>query len=206
MGRSLRKRIVTTYGEASRAFNKVRGELWKLGVLWDGSKLDRVQCFFDPFTPVLTLAGFMGYYQFKDRTIHFPAVYSGVYFRKGDHVPLPIPAWIDKNSPSDVFRHEFGHALAHRYRNALNDGDLFRKAFEGPYGERPAPGTDPEDWEGRCVSRYAAKKTQEDFAETFMLFVKHKGKIPEKFSRRPAIRRKWKAVAEIMKRVAASPR
>ena len=46
--------------------------------------------------------------------------------------------------------------------------------------------------------------TQEDFAETFMLFVKHKGKIPTKFARKPAIRKKWKAVAEIVKRVAAA--
>ena len=39
-----------------------------------------------------------------------------------------------------------------------------------------------------------------------MLFVKHKGKIPAKFARKPAIRKKWKAVAEIVKCVAAATR
>ena len=39
-----------------------------------------------------------------------------------------------------------------------------------------------------------------------MLFVKHKGKIPAKFAKRPVIRKKWKAVAEIVKRVAAAKR
>ena len=39
-----------------------------------------------------------------------------------------------------------------------------------------------------------------------MLFVKHKGKIPAKFAKKPAIRKKWKAVAEIVKRVAAAKR
>ena len=34
--------------------------------------------------------------------------------------------------------------------------------------------------------------TQEDFAETFMLFVKHKGKIPARFAKRTVIRKKWK--------------
>ena len=48
--------------------------------------------------------------------------------------------------------------------------------------------------------------TQEDFAETFMLFVKHKGKIPARFAKRTVIRKKWKAVAEIVRRVAAAKR
>lgn len=48
--------------------------------------------------------------------------------------------------------------------------------------------------------------TQEDFAETFMFFMKHKGEIPAKFAKKPAIQKKWKAVAEIVKRVAAATR
>ena len=39
-----------------------------------------------------------------------------------------------------------------------------------------------------------------------MLFVKHKGKIPVKFAKRPAIRKKWNAVAAIVKAVAAQSR
>ena len=58
----------------------------------------------------------------------------------------------------------------------------------------------------RYVSEYASSATQEDFAETFMLFVKYKGKIPAKFAKRPVIRKKWKAVAKIVKRVAAAKR
>ena len=61
-------------------------------------------------------------------------------------------------------------------------------------------------WEERYVSEYATDSTQEDFAETFMLFVKHKGKIPARFAKKPAIRKKWKTVAEIVKRVAATTR
>ena len=55
-----------------------------------------------------------------------------------------------------------------------------------------------------CTSfEEATRATQEDFAETFMLFVKHKGKIPARFAKKPVIRKKWEAVAEIVKRVAA---
>ena len=189
-------KIYTSFKEVTRAYNKVRMELGNLGVLWDGSKLDGVECIYEPFQ-WRGLISWMGFYDFDDRNIHFPAVYNGLDF----HL-----RWTDKNSAADVMRHEFGHALAHRYPKTLRDGDLFLRAFGGPYGIRPARGTDPDDWEGRCVTPYAATRTQEDFAETFMLFVKHKGKIPAKFAKKPAIRRKWRAVAEIVKRVAKAQR
>lgn len=186
--------IFTTKRDVFRAYDKVRGELIAFGLLWDGSKLDEVGCFYEPLEPH-GLVGWMGFYQFDDRSIHFPAVYNGLAldFR-----------WYDKNSALDVMRHEFGHALAHRYPEALRDGDVFLRAFGGPYGKRPARGTDPDDWDGRCVTPYAATATREDFAETFMLFVKHKGKIPAKFARKTAIRKKWNAVAKIVRAVAAS--
>ena len=38
------------------------------------------------------------------------------------------------------------------------------------------------------------------------VFVKHKGKIPAKFARKSAIRKKWHAVAKIVKAVAAAAR
>ena len=189
-------RILTSFGDMSRAYNKARVELIRLGLLWDGSKLDKVQCIYDPFD-WHGLIRWMGFYQYDDRNIHFPAVYNGLDWSLG---------WTDKNSAIDVLRHEFAHALAHRYPKALRDGDLFKKAFGGSYGDRTARGTDPDDWEGRCVTEYAATQTQEDFAETFMLYLKHKGNIPAKFAKKPAIRKKWNAVEKIIRRVADSPR
>ena len=37
-----------------------------------------------------------------------------------------------------------------------------------------------------------------------MLFVKHKGKLPAQFKGKTVIVKKWKSVAEIVKRVAAA--
>ena len=192
-------KIFTSRETLSRAYHKVRMELWKLGVLWAGSKLDEVECHFEPFNPS-GLAGYMGFceeIEDGDGNIHIPMVYNGFDWRL---------RWTDKDSANDVLRHEFGHALADRYRGALKKGSLFRKAFDGTYGENPTRATDSGDWEDDYVSKYATDSTQEDFAETFMFYLKHKGKIPAKFAKKPAIRKKWKAVAKIIRRVAASPR
>ena len=182
----------------ARAYDKVRKELIGFGVLWDGSKLDGVECSYLTIAPSMTFTGTMGRYQEKKKTIEFPSMY------------LPIAAlWRDlgvKANALDVIRHEFGHALADLYPGALKKGGLFRAAFGGAYGEDPAEECVEAGWRDRYVSEYATSATQEDFAETFMLFVKHKGKMPAKRVKRPVIRKKGKAVAEIVKRVVAAKR
>jgi len=191
-------KVHTSFETVSRAYNKVRVELWKLGILWDGSKLERVPCVYDPFAPLAALGGTMGWYDPEKKRIEFPSVY------------LPIQSlWKDlgaKANALDVIRHEFGHALADLYPGALKKGGVFRAAFGGSYGGTPAEERGVDGWEERYVSEYATSATQEDFAETFMLFVKHKGKIPAKFAKMPPVRKKWKAVAEIVKRVVAATR
>ncbi len=198
MGKSTLGSIYTSSDEVYKAYNKVRDELIRLGVLWDGSKLDKVDCTYLTVAPIAALGGTMGLYQPETKTIEFPSIY------------LPIEAlWRHlgaKANALDVFRHEFGHALADLYPGALKKGGLFREAFGGVYSEKPAPDIDPDNWEFDCVSPYAATETREDFAETFMLFVKYKGKLPAKFKGKPVIVKKWKAVAEIVKRVAAMTR
>ena len=195
---SLRDRIYTSFDQVTDAYNEVRDDLIELGILWRGSKLDKVQCFYEPIAPYSAITGRMGYFDFDDHQIHFPSIY------------LPF-GWLtgsvgEKESAPDVIRHEFGHALADRYPTALKKGGLFREAFGGVYSDKPAPDIDPANWEFDFVTQYATSATQEDFAETFMLFVKHKGKLPAPFKGKPVILKKWKAVAEIVKRVAAATR
>ena len=194
----LLKKIYTSFDEMEDAYNQVRDELVKLGILWDKSKLDNVEATYLTIAPISAVAGYMGFYQPETKTIEFPSVY------------LPIEAlWRHlgaKANALDVFRHEFGHALADLYPGSLKKGGLFRAAFGGTYGPTPAEERGVVGWEDRYVSEYATSATQEDFAETFMLFVKHKGKIPAKFAKKPVILKKWKAVVEIVKRVAAMTR
>ena len=57
------KKIFTSFDEMEDAYNIVRGELIKLGVLWDGSKLDKVEAIYLSIAPISALGGYMGFYQ-----------------------------------------------------------------------------------------------------------------------------------------------
>ncbi len=50
------------------------------------------------------------------------------------------------------------------------------------------------------MSEYAATAPAEDFAEVFMLYVKHSGVLPAR-NDTPAIRRKWRFVGQLVRAV-----
>lgn len=91
----------------------------------------------------------------------------------------------------DVLRHEFAHAIADTHRGLFRSNyfvDAFGAAhhwdFEWEY--------DPE----HHVSDYAATAPAEDFAETFMFYIRHKGVLPARHATEP-IKRKWRFVRRL---------
>jgi hypothetical protein len=55
------------------------------------------------------------------------------------------------------------------------------------------------------ISEYASTAPAEDFAETFMVFVRHKGSIPSQFST-SAIRKKWRFIGNLAKAITSGER
>ena len=162
---------------------RVRRELKDLGLLSPESRMDEVEVIYGRWDP----SGFvkiMGFYSFEDNNIHIPAFFP----------PALLP-WYKDRCITDVLRHEFGHALADKYPKFFHD-KRFRKAFGDEYGRVKVAG------DGDFVSPYARTFTQEDFCETFMLFLKHKGVLPKEYAYREAIRAKWEAVAAICSDIA----
>jgi len=179
------------FKEMESAFNRVRNELEGLGLLAAGSPLDEVNCWHERLSKgALYGLDAMGYTAPDDRDIHIPAVFPKGLF----------PQLWEERKILDVIRHEFGHALADRYREFFRGG-AFKAAFGNNYGRYKIRASG--NWEDRHVSPYASTMTQEDFAETFMLFLKHKGKIPVRYRGRQVIEKKWMAVARIIKQIAA---
>ena len=110
------------------------------------------------------------------------------------------------NTLTDVIRHEFGHAWA------WLDSSLFRKAwfkesFKRSYWNDIGPHTDyyqsvselsysefqSYDLSDEYITPYALLAPYEDFAETFMTFLKCKGRIG-KYRSKPGVYRKLKAI------------
>ena len=187
------KKVYVSFDGMERAFNKVRRELEDMGLLFDGSRLDKVDCYYEGFTigGLYGSVGAMGFYDpdKNDKAIHIPAVF-----------PMALFPWWDGREILDVIRHEFGHALADRFRKLFR-GAIFKEAFGGGYGEKKV--FDGYEWERGCVSAYAATCTREDFAETFMLYMKYKGKLPARYRGKRSVEKKWKAVARIIRIVSS---
>ncbi len=85
----------------------------------------------------------------------------------------------------DVLRHEFAHTIADTHRGLFRSGyfsEAFGAGHHWKFGWQYAP--------EHHVSEYAASAPAEDFAETFMVYVRHGGVLPARHASTP-IRRKW---------------
>ena len=104
------------------------------------------------------------------------------------------------SSLHDTLRHEYGHALAHTHR-ALFCSVPFKRAFGTHHDADVQWVYDPE----RHVTRYAATSPSEDFAEVFMLYLRHRGELPGHLDTW-RIRRKWRFIKELGMAVAQGQR
>ena len=166
---------------------RVRRELKDMGLLFTKSRMSKVKVIYEGLclNGLSGFVGIMGFYDPQTQNIHIPAIW-----------PAALLPWYKERCMTDVLRHEFGHALEGKFSRFFHD-ERFKEAFGAEYGEIFVGGN-----ERNYVSDYARKYTQEDFAETFMNFLKFKGVLPRKFSRRKAIRVKWEAVAAICQDIA----
>ena len=119
-----------------------------------------------------------------------------------------IPKWIlaqgfwaqRRGSLRDLVRHEYGHAVAFQYPSLVLRSTRFTTAFGGTYFRgKPVKGNVRD-----FVSAYARTQPCEDFAETFMHYVRCQGTLPKElnlpshFGFDP-IKRKWQFIAEMIK-------
>lgn len=108
-----------------------------------------------------------------------PSVTKKGYFTKGGEIFIPILQ--SKMGVRDILRHEYGHAILHNYPKIRD-----RREFS-IFGHT----TDVNDY----FSDYAMTNTDEDFCETFMVYMKKKGKMPRTNSQR--LKRKWRFISSL---------
>lgn len=193
-----------------RAYNKVRNELAEVGLLADGLYLDAVElCVSDEKSG----DGEWGYV--FERVGHYAdrGYRPGVIYLPRDLPNLPYaPGW----TLTDTIRHEYAHAWF-CLDPCFFRQEWFVKTFGAAYSnpdpipyqqwQRKAkrnPGFGSEHSQSRAVSNagrqhgimlqhfiseYATTNASEDFAESFMFFLKYRRSL-ERFSKRPIVYQK----------------
>jgi len=123
---------------------------------------------------------------FAPRTIYIPRI----------AVARLAAGWrgVRSSSLRDILRHELGHAFAVEHPSLVRRSSAFVRAFGASYDDQV--GLDQDD----CVSAYAATSPAEDFAETFMTYLRVRGALV-RFKGRPAVLRKLHFVAGLAQHV-----
>lgn len=169
-----------------RAFNRARGDLYEVGLLDDGRYLDRIgytQSMVPTFSREL---GFV-----YDRGV--PWHHGLLGYQPGIiYVPLnpPVESIVPGNTLLDTMRHEFAHAWAWLDPKFI-DLPWFRRAFGARYDDEWEE--EPEFDRADFVSEYACTAPKEDFAETFMVFLRRHDSL-DRYLGRPGVYRKLKAL------------
>lgn len=110
-----------------------------------------------------------------------PSIRKKGYFTKDGEIFVPI--FQSRMGVRDILRHEYGHALLYQY-----PGIKDREGFS-LFGHT----TDVNDY----VSHYAMTNPEEDFCETFMAYMKKKGKMPKRNDYSMRLRRKWRFITAL---------
>ena len=188
--------LTNTLSESAldRAFHKVRSELWEVGLLDEGQYLDCAEC-----VPVKQLpwGNDLGYV-FDQGTgfLHRLAGFKpGVIYIASNP---PNDAFEQRGVLVDVIRHEFAHIWAWLDKDHV-DGEWFSEAFGAHYNYSPPARSYFSSNE--FVTEYACKSPKEDFAETFMTYLRHRRSL-NSFKKRPGVYRKLRAVHRAVRSVA----
>ena len=207
--------------KVNRSWNQVRDELTEVGLLYDpsdehdGGYLEQIEL----EVAVLPSNGEAGYVCEELGWLSYLAGYSeGVIYLPGD---LPRSAYVPGGTLTDVIRHEYAHAW-HWVEPGFFDTGWFNRAFGGDYEEGDVTPLDLwSDRKGRSrdfrrriktcrnnteraavlkkslqrdfVSEYASTLFCEDFAETFMMFLRYRNSL-DRFQSRTGVFKKLKAV------------
>lgn len=216
------QRLDRNMPEVNRAFTKVRNELCHVGLLDVGIYLDDVNLYVARFRS----AGESGYVW---ENLHVEQLLAGqkrgmIYLPCN----LPRRAYVPGGTLTDTIRHEFAHAWHYLDPSFFEDA-WFYDAFGGSYCDDTAfaplhdwlsakvsedgstAGNDlrrmkrkPTAAEKRLlkndfVSEYAYTDRKEDFAETFMLFLRYRKSLA-RFLHRPGVYRKVTAIRQAVSR------
>ena len=186
----MKRNKTITLKQTSSAAIAVQRELQALGLWNEDSKLAQVEIYFYPWS-----YNSAGFFVIAPTKFHTALGYSPGHIFIPKYVLLQL-FWQDRGSLRDVLRHEYGHALAYHYEDLIEHSLEFQDVFGGHYYDTETSGMKPEAY----ISEYAKTMPMEDFAETFMVYVRRKGILPANI-KNVRLKKKWKFIAKIIKSI-----
>lgn len=200
--------------QVDKAYNKVRKELTEVGLLADGFYLDHVEV----CVAGVPSAGEAGYLFEYEGEWSKKGYRPGVIYLPSD---LPYENHVPGNTLVDTIRHEYAHAWYFTDPGFFRD-EWFHKAFGATYNNcNPKPKAswrrqlvrskrfqneaarcrtdksrtriEEREFRQHFITDYAASCACEDFAETFMFYLKYRNSLG-RFENRPQVYRKLRSV------------
>lgn len=187
-----------TMHQLERAFATARNDLASVGLLADGLYLDHIECVRTPLPA--------GAFKFTGWVYDggVTPIHAWVGWEPGV-IYIPINAPVRVRTPgqtlTDVIRHEFAHAW-YWLDDPYVDGVWFRRAFGARYQDTRQLAGDEHDAD-QYVSPYAMTNAKEDFAETFMTYLRCRRSLA-RFKHREGVYGKLIAVDDAVRRAAAN--
>jgi Putative zinc-binding metallo-peptidase len=190
----MKKNKTITLKQTINAGFAVQNELYEIGLWNEGCLLTNVEIYFC-LLPQLKMWDANGYF------LHGTSRFNKLLGYEHGHIYIPKFVlsqllWQERGSLREVIRHEYGHAFAHYYSDLIIYSTEFEKVFGGNYYD----GEPSEMEKGAYVSDYASILPMEDFAETFALYVRRKGVLPDAINNRK-LKRKWNFICKIIKKI-----
>jgi len=190
--------FIVNFRQLNSAVSEVQDEFYRLGLWNEGSRLPLTTVYWCQL-PQLAMHDALGFFIHKGTYVFgHPVIDSLAGYEVGNiYIPQWVLAhgfWKNRGSLRDVVRHEYAHAVEYHYPMLTTRSQRFKTAFSGDY---------PEEYQKSKplhVSDYAATAQTEDFAETFMVYVRHSAKLPSHLNT-PHIKRKWKFISELCKAI-----
>lgn len=190
----MKKGKTITFKQTCDAAYTVQNELESVGLWHEGSRLLNVEivwCIFPQMKSPSANGFFLHGTSKADRLLGYRT--GHIYIPK--FVLLQM-FWQDRGSLRDVIRHEYGHAFAHYYPDLTILSEEFEKVFGGNYFCVESSYMGPDAY----FTEYSRTLPMEDFAETFMVYVRRKGQIPPNIKNRK-LKSKWNYVSKLIKSV-----
>jgi hypothetical protein len=185
----MKKGQIITYKQTTEAAFSVQDELFTIGLWHEECRLNNVEIYWCRL-PQITMYDALGFFMLgASKLDKFLGYESG-------HIYIPAFVlshlfWQSRGSLRDIIRHEYAHAFAHHYPELIINSKEFETVFNGHYySELP---TEMED--EAYLTEYAKTMPMEDFAETFMVFVRRKGIMPSTI-KNTKLKKKWNFIAK----------